>query len=441
MDLFEYMREQQKETEAPLASRLRPTTLDEMVGQQHIIGKDKLLYRAIKADKLSSIILYGPPGTGKTTLAKVIAHTTSVEFLQINATSAGKKDMEEVIAQAKNNQGMYGRKTILFIDEIHRFNKGQQDYLLPFVEDGTIILIGATTENPYFEVNGALLSRSIIFELKSLSKEDIRTLILRAVTDREKGLGAYNAVIDDDALEFLADVANGDARAALTAIELGVLTTERSADGKIHITLAVASECIQKRVVKYDKSGDNHYDTISAFIKSMRGSDPDAAVYYLARMLYAGEDIKFIARRIMICAAEDVSNADPMALVVATSAAQAVERIGMPEAQIILAQAVTYVASAPKSNSAVCAISDAMAAVRDTMTAPIPVHLQDAHYKSSQKLGHGVGYKYAHDYPNHYVKQQYLPDGLTDRMFYHPSENGYEKTIREYFEKIKGMQP
>ena len=440
MDLFEYMREQQKETEAPLASRLRPTTLDEMVGQQHIIGKDKLLYRAIKADKLSSIILYGPPGTGKTTLAKVIAHTTSAEFLQINATSAGKKDMEEVIAQAKNNQGMYGRKTILFIDEIHRFNKGQQDYLLPFVEDGTIILIGATTENPYFEVNGALLSRSIIFELKSLSKDDIRTLILRAVNDREKGLGAYDAVIDDDALEFLADVANGDARAALTAIELGVLTTERSADGKIHITLAVASECIQKRVVKYDKSGDNHYDTISAFIKSMRGSDPDAAVYYLARMLYAGEDIKFIARRIMICAAEDVSNADPMALVVATSAAQA-ERIGMPEAQIILAQAVTYVASAPKSNSAVCAISDAMAAVRDTMTAPIPVHLQDAHYKSSQKLGHGVGYKYAHDYPNHYVKQQYLPDGLTDRMFYHPSENGYEKTIREYFEKIKGMQP
>ena len=437
MDLFEYMREQQKETEAPLASRLRPTTLDEMVGQQHIIGKDKLLYRAIKADKLSSIILYGPPGTGKTTLAKVIAHTTSAEFLQINATSAGKKDMEEVIAQAKNNQGMYGRKTILFIDEIHRFNKGQQDYLLPFVEDGTIILIGATTENPYFEVNGALLSRSIIFELKSLSKEDIRTLILRAVNDREKGLGAYDAVIDDDALEFLADVANGDARAALTAIELGVLTTERSADGKIHITLAVASECIQKRVVKYDKSGDNHYDTISAFIKSMRGSDPDAAVYYLARMLYAGEDIRFIARRIMICAAEDVSNADPMALVVATSAAQAVERIGMPEAQIILAQAVTYVASAPKSNSAVCAISDAMAAVRDTMTAPIPVHLQDAHYKSSQKLGHGIGYKYAHDYPNHYVKQQYLPDELVGQTFYHPTDIGYEKVIGDRLKRLR----
>lgn len=438
MDLFEYMREQNQEKESPLASRLRPTSLDEVVGQQHIIGKDKLLYRAIKADKLSSIILYGPPGTGKTTLAKVIANTTSAAFLQINATSAGKKDMEEVILQAKNNQGMYGKKTILFIDEIHRFNKGQQDYLLPFVEDGTIILIGATTENPYFEVNGALLSRSVIFELHNLSKEDIKTLILRAVNDKEKGMGAYNAVIDEDALEFLADVANGDARAALTAIELGILTTERAEDGKIHITLDVASECIQKRVVRYDKSGDNHYDTVSAFIKSMRGSDPDAAVYYLARMLYAGEDIKFIARRIMICAAEDVSNADPMALVVATAASQAVERIGMPEAQIILAQAVTYVASAPKSNSAVCAITDAMETVKNTMTAPVPGHLQDAHYKSAGKLGHGEGYKYAHDYPKHYVKQQYLPDGLTDKVFYRPSENGYEKQIRAYFKDIKG---
>ncbi len=438
MDLFDYMREQNQEKESPLASRLRPTTLDEMVGQQHIIGKDKLLYRAIKADKLSSIILYGPPGTGKTTLAKVIANTTSAEFLQINATSAGKKDMEDVIAQAKNNQGMYGKKTILFIDEIHRFNKGQQDYLLPYVEDGTVILIGATTENPYFEVNGALLSRSIIFELRNLSTEDIKTLILRAVNDSEKGMGAYHAVIDEDALEFLADVANGDARAALTAIELGILTTERSEDKKIHITLEVASECIQKRVVRYDKTGDNHYDTISAFIKSMRGSDPDAAVYYLARMLYAGEDIKFIARRIMICAAEDVSNADPMALVVATSAAQAVERIGMPEAQIILSQAVTYVASAPKSNSAVNAISAAMDVVKNTKTAPIPVHLQDTHYKSSGKLGHGLGYQYAHDFPNHYVEQQYLPDELTEEQFYIPGENGYEKNIREYFYKIKG---
>ena len=330
MDLFEYMRSQNMESEAPLASRLRPTTLDEVVGQQHIVGKDKLLYRAIKADKLSSIIFYGPPGTGKTTLAKVIAHTTSAEFMQINATSAGKKDMEEVITAAKNNQGMYGKKTILFIDEIHRFNKGQQDYLLPYVEDGTIILIGATTENPYFEVNGALLSRSVIFELKKLSKEDIRTLLLRAISDKEKGMGAYNAAIDDDALEFLADVSNGDARAALTALELGVLTTDRSEDGIIHITIDVASECIQKRVISYDKSGDNHYDTVSAFIKSMRGSDPDAAVYYLARMLYAGEDVKFIARRIMILASEDIGNADPMALTVAVSAAQAVSLSARP---------------------------------------------------------------------------------------------------------------
>ncbi|MBQ8279006.1 MAG: replication-associated recombination protein A [Roseburia sp.] len=437
MDLFDYMREQNQEKESPLASRLRPTTLEEVVGQQHIIGKDKLLYRAIKADKLSSIILYGPPGTGKTTLAKVIANTTSAAFLQINATSAGKKDMEEVVEQAKNNQGMYGKKTILFIDEIHRFNKGQQDYLLPFVEDGTVILIGATTENPYFEVNGALLSRSIIFELKNLSTEDIKTLLLRAVNDVEKGMGSYNAVIDEDALEFLADVSNGDARAALTAIELGILTTERGADGKIHITLEVAGECIQKRVVRYDKTGDNHYDTISAFIKSMRGSDPDAAVYYLARMLYAGEDIKFIARRIMICAAEDVGNADPMALVVATSASQAIERIGMPEAQIILSQAASYVACAPKSNAAYMAIAEAMDVVQHTKTAPIPVHLQDAHYKGSAKLGHGEGYQYAHSYPKHYVKQQYLPDGLTDKVFYKPSDNGYEKQIQEHFKWLR----
>ena len=437
MDLFEYMREQQKETEAPLASRLRPTTLDEMVGQQHIIGKDKLLYRAIKADKLSSIIFYGPPGTGKTTLAKVIANTTSAEFMQINATSAGKKDMEEVVAAAKNNQGMYGKKTILFIDEIHRFNKGQQDYLLPFVEDGTIILIGATTENPYFEVNPALLSRSVIFELKKLSTEDIRTLLLRAVNDTEKGMGSYHAQMDDDALEFLADMANGDARAALTAIELGILTTDRSEDGIIHITLDVASECIQKRVINYDKTGDNHYDTISAFIKSMRGSDPDAAVYYLARMLYAGEDVKFIARRIMILASEDIGNADPQALQVAVAAAQAVERLGMPEARIVLAQAVTYMASAPKSNSAINAIDKAMRVVQETKTPPVPVHLQDAHYKSAGKLGHGKGYKYAHDYKNHYVKQQYLPDGLTGEVFYEPSENGYEQQIRAYYKKIK----
>ncbi|MBS6954085.1 MAG: replication-associated recombination protein A [Enterocloster asparagiformis] len=437
MDLFDFMRESKMETESPLASRLRPRTLDEVVGQQHIVGRDKLLYRAIKADKLGSIIFYGPPGTGKTTLAKVIAGTTSADFRQINATVAGKKDMEEVVKAAKDNMGMYGKKTILFVDEIHRFNKGQQDYLLPFVEDGTLILIGATTENPYFEVNGALLSRSRIFELKPLEKDDIRELIRRAVYDKERGMGAYDAVIDDEAAEFLADTANGDARAALNAVELGILTTERGPDGKIHIDLGAAQECIQKRVVRYDKNGDNHYDTVSAFIKSMRGSDPDAAVYYLARMLYAGEDIKFIARRIMICASEDVGNADPQALTVAVSAAQAVERIGMPEAQIILSQAVTYVATAPKSNAACMAVSAASEAVAAQRTMPVPVHLQDKHYKGAQKLGHGVGYKYAHDYPKHYVKQQYLPDGMEGSVFYEPSDNGYEREIRRHMRWLR----
>ena len=426
------------EKESPLASRLRPETLDEIVGQQHILGKDKLLYRAIKADKLSSIILYGPPGTGKTTIARVIAGTTRAVFTQMNATVAGKKDMEKVVADAKDRRGMYGQKTILFVDEIHRFNKGQQDYLLPFVEDGTVILIGATTENPYFEVNGALISRSVIFRLEPLNKEDIKVLLRRAVYDMEKGMGVYRAEIDEDALEFLADMCNGDARNALNAVELGVLTTEPSADGKIWITLDVAAECIQKRVTLYDKNGDKHYDTISAFIKSMRGSDPDAAVYYLAKMLYAGEDVKFIARRIMICASEDVGNADPMALTVAVSAAQAVERIGMPESQIILSQAASYVACAPKSNSACNAIFAAMDSVKRTKTT-VPVHLQDAHYRGHENLGHGIGYKYAHDYPNHYVEQQYLPDEIKDEKFYIPSENGYEKNIREYFKKIKGQ--
>ena len=438
MDLFDFMRENTMDKESPLASRLRPATLDEVVGQQHIIGKDKLLYRAIKADKLGSVIFYGPPGTGKTTLAKVIANTTSADFKQINATVAGKKDMEEIVKEARDSLGMFGRKTILFVDEIHRFNKGQQDYLLPFVEDGTLTLIGATTENPYFEVNGALLSRSRVFELKPLEREDIRELIRRAVYDRDKGMGAYNAVIDEEAMNFLADVANGDARAALNAVELGIMTTERdAADGKIHIDIDVAQECIQKRVVRYDKDGDNHYDTISAFIKSMRGSDPDAAVYYLARMLYAGEDMKFIARRIMICAAEDVGNADPQALVVAVAAAQAAERIGLPEAQIILSQAVTYVASAPKSNAACNAVFEALEAVRSSKTMPVPVHLQDAHYKGAAKLGHGQGYLYAHDFPNHDVKQQYLPDGMEGSVFYRPTENGYEKKIKEHMEFIR----
>lgn len=433
------MRENNKDKESPLAARMRPRTLDEVVGQQHIIARDKLLYRAITADKLSSIIFYGPPGTGKTTLAKVIAGTTKAEFTQINATISGKKDMEEVVQKAKDNLGMYGKKTILFIDEIHRFNKGQQDYLLPFVEDGTVVLIGATTENPYFEVNGALISRSVIFELKPLTAEDIKVLLNRAVTDKERGMGAYRAVLEPDAADFLADLADGDARHALNAIELGILTTNRSDDGLIHITKEVAEECIQKKVARYDKDGDNHYDTISAFIKSMRGSDPDAAVYYLARMLNAGEDPKFIVRRMMVCASEDVGNADPMALQMAVSASLAVERLGMPEARITLAQAASYIATAPKSNASICAIDEALETVRKTGNLPIPPHLQDAHYKSAAKLGHGIGYKYAHDYPNNYVEQQYLPYELNGKEFYRPSGNGYEVRIKEHMKKIKGL--
>lgn len=436
MDLFDYMRETSKEKESPLASRIRPTTLDEVVGQKHILGRDKLLYRAIKADKLSSVIFYGPPGTGKTTLAKVIANTTSALFKQINATVAGKKDMEAVIQEAKNALGMYGKKTILFIDEIHRFNKGQQDYLLPFVEDGTIVLIGATTENPYFEVNRALLSRSTIFELKPLEKEEIQTLLIRAITDSKRGMGSYHAKIEKDALEFLSEIAGGDARMALNAIELAILTTKRNEDGWIHLTMDVVQECIQKRAVRYDKDGDNHYDTISAFIKSMRGSDPDAAIYYLARMLYAGEDIRFIARRIIICAAEDVGNADPQALVVAVAAAQAVERLGMPEARIPLAQAVVYIATAPKSNASYMAIDKALEIVKNRQIKTVPPHLQDCHYKGAVNLGHGVEYKYAHDYPKHYVEQQYLPDELVGMQFYQATDNGYEAKIKRYLRNI-----
>lgn len=437
MDLFDYARNLNREKESPLASRLRPKTLDQVVGQEHIIGKDKLLYRAIKADKIRSVIFYGPPGTGKTTLAKVIAGTTSAEFTQLNATVAGKKDMEAVVEKAKENMAMNGRKTILFVDEIHRFNKGQQDYLLPFVEDGTVILIGATTENPYFEVNTALISRSIIFELHPLNTENIKELIYRAVNDKENGMGIYHAAIDEQAVEFLAEIANGDARTALNAVELGVLTTDPSEDGVIHITLDVAEQCIQKRALRYDKTGDNHYDTISAFIKSMRGSDPDAAVYYLAKMIYAGENVDFIARRIMICAAEDVGMANPQALVVAASAATAVHQIGMPEARIILSEAAIYVATSPKSNSAINAIDAAMNTVQNTATAQVPTHLMDSHYKGSSKLGHGIGYQYAHNYPNHYVEQQYLPDGLEDKKFYEPGDLGYETEVKEYFKKIK----
>ncbi len=439
MDLFDYMKEKSSKTDAPLASRMRPESVDEIVGQEHILGEGKLLRRAILADKLNSLIFYGPPGTGKTTIAKVIANTTHALFEQINATSSGKKDMEEVVSKAKESLTMYGRKTILFIDEIHRFNKGQQDYLLPFVEDGTVILIGATTENPYFEVNPALVSRSLLFELQPLEPKDVEKLLQRAVEDEEKGMGAYGAVLEEDARTFLADICGGDARSALNALEIGVLSTAPSADGLIHITLDVAEECIQRRKLRYDKGGDNHYDVISAFIKSMRGSDPDAAVYYLARMIEAGEDPKFIARRIMICAAEDVGMADPRALMVAAAADFALERVGMPEGQIPLAEAAVYVATAPKSNASYMAIENARNAVRQTQIKTVPPHLQDAHYKGAAKLGRGTGYKYAHDFPGHYVRQQYLPDELAGAVFFEPGDNGYEKEVKEYMEWCKSL--
>ncbi|MBS4960593.1 MAG: replication-associated recombination protein A [Clostridiales bacterium] len=440
MDLFEYNAKKQMEKEAPLAARLRPQTLDEFVGQEHIIGKNKLLYRAIQADQLSSIILYGPPGTGKTTLAWIIAHTTKSEFVQLNATTAGIKEIKDTIDHAKQRLGMNGKKTILFIDEIHRFNKAQQDALLPHVENGIVILIGATTENPYFEVNKALVSRSIIFELEYLKKDDIKKLLYRAVKDCERGMGVYHPVLDEEAADFLSDMSNGDARNALNALELAILTTERSDDGKIHVTLEVAEECIQKKALNYDKNGDNHYDTISAFIKSMRGSDPDAALYYLGKMLYAGEDPKFIARRIVICSSEDVGNADPHALQVAVAAAQATEFIGMPECRILLAQAVTYVACAPKSNASYMGIEKALSDAQNIPVKGVPSHLRDCHYPGANQMGHGVGYLYAHDFPGHYVKQQYLPDELLGRSYYEPTENGVEKRIRESLMKLRGKK-
>ena len=438
MDLFEYNIEQNMKKNAPLAARMRPESLEEFVGQEHIIGKGKLLYRAIKADQINSVIFYGPPGTGKTTLAKIIAKTTKRVFVQLNATTSGIKEIKDVVSEAKTRNGMTGGKTILFIDEIHRFNKTQQDALLPHVEDGTIVLIGATTENPYFEVNKALVSRSIIFELKQLESKDIEKLIKRAVTDSEKGYGYFDIDLKEDALKFLADMANGDARAALNAVELAVLTTDKNKDGKIVISMDVAQECIQKRALNYEKDGDNHYDTISAFIKSMRGSDPDAALYYLAKMIYAGEDPKFIARRIVICASEDVGNADPHALQVAVSAAEAVNFIGMPESRIILAQAVTYISCAPKSNASYMGIDKALSDVRNIKIKSVPNHLKDAHYSGAKELNHGVGYKYAHDYEGHYVKQQYLPDELAGRRYYEPSDNGVEKKIKESLKRLRG---
>ena len=416
MDLFDYMKSLNKQEE-PLASRMRPTTIDEIVGQKHILGKNKLLRRMIEADRLRSIILYGPPGTGKTSIANVIANTTKSKFVPINATNSGKKEMSDVIEQAIHEKRSTGKKTILFIDEIHRFNKAQQDYLLPFIENGTVILIGATTENPYFEINKALISRSNVFELYPLTEDEIKQYLMKSLTNKEKGMGNYNAEITDDALNYLTVITGGDLREALNALELAVLTTKER-EGKITLDLDVIRECVQKRTTKYDKDSDSHYDTISAFIKSMRGSDPDATLYYLARMLYAGEDIKFIARRIMICAAEDVGLADPNALIVATNASLVVERLGMPEARIPLAEAALYVAKAKKDNSAYLAIDKALDFVKNHPDYDIPNYLKDMHYKDANKLNHGIGYKYPHNYPGHFVEQQYLPDKIKNEKFY-----------------------
>ncbi|MDE4541644.1 replication-associated recombination protein A [Thermoanaerobacterium sp. R66] len=437
MDMFQFAQNNFRKNNAPLADRMRPTTLDEFVGQKHILGHDKLLYRAIKADKVRSLIFYGPPGTGKTTLANIIANTTKSSFEKLNAVTSGVTDIKKIVNESKDRLSMYGKRTILFVDEIHRFNKSQQDALLPYVEDGTIILIGATTENPYFEVIRPLVSRSMIFELYPLSDDDIREIVLRALNDEKRGLGNEKIKITDDALNHIIAYSDGDARTALNAIELAFLTTERDENGVINIDIEVAQECIQRKVLKYDKNGDNHYDTISAFIKSMRGSDPDAALYWLAKMIYAGEDPMFIARRIVICAAEDVGNADPNALNIAVSAMQAVNQIGMPEGRIILAQAAIYVACAPKSNSAIMGIDSALDDIKNLKTGAVPKHLQDAHYKDAKNLNRGVGYKYAHDFKNHYVKQQYLPDELIGKKYYCPSAMGYEKKISDWLKFLK----
>lgn len=435
MDIFEMQYNQAIKSNGPLAERIRPDSLEYFVGQEHIIGKGKILNRAIEADKLSSAIFYGPPGTGKTTLSRIIAEKTNNNFTTINAVTSGIKDIKEKIDEAKNNLSLYNKRTILFIDEIHRFNKSQQDALLPYVENGTIILIGATTENPYFEVNSALISRSLIFEFKKITEDDIKKVLLRAIKDKTNGYGNLNISVEDGALEHIIDCCNGDVRKALSSLELGVATTKPNSEGVINITLEVAEECIQNKKILYDKNGDNHYDTISAFIKSMRGSDPDAAIYWLAKMIKAGEDPKFIARRIIICASEDVGNADPRALEVAVNAFKAVEIIGMPEGRICLAQAVTYIACAPKSNAAYKAINIALDAI-EKYTNEVPNHLKDRSYAGASKLNRGTEYKYPHDYSKSYVKQNYMPEQIKGIKFYDPKESGYEARMKKFLEYL-----
>lgn len=436
MDLFEYNAQNELKKSSPLAYRMRPETLDEFVGQEHIVGKGTLLHRAIQADQLGSVIFYGPPGTGKTTLARIIANTTKAHFSQLNAVTAGKKDIEAVIAQARTSMGMTGTRTILFIDEIHRFNKAQQDALLPAVEEGIVTLIGATTENPYFEVNNALLSRSRIFQLQPLEKRHIIQLLHRAIEDDMKGMGAMHAVITDEAADFLAELSGGDARSALNALELGLLTTPKNDEGKIVLDLTTAEQCIQKKAFRYDKDGDAHYDVLSAFQKSIRGSDPDAAIHYLARLIEGG-DLKSICRRLLVIASEDIGLGYPNAITIVKSCVDAALQVGFPEAQLNLAQAVLVLATAPKSNSAGEAIGKALQDVRTKEVGVIPPHLRDAHYSGSSHLGHGVDYLYPHDYPNHYVKQQYMPDALLGTRYYSPGDNKNERAIREYMGKLK----
>lgn len=438
MTLFEQHRQTLAEAEAPLAARMRPRTLEEFIGQDHMIGPGRLLRRAIQADQLSSLIFYGPPGTGKTTLARIIANTTQAHFISINAVLAGVKEIRDAIATAQEKRGQYSQKTILFVDEVHRFNKAQQDALLPWVENGTVILIGATTENPYFEVNKALVSRSRVLQLKSLSETDLRQVIEQALQDPERGYGRLNIRVENAAIEHLVNVANGDARAVLNALELAVETTPADADNVIQITLEVAEESIQQRAVLYDKEGDVHFDTISAFIKSIRGSDPDAALYWLARMVYAGEDPRFIFRRLAILASEDVGLADPQAVVVVTACAAAFDRVGMPEGRYPLAQATLYLATAAKSNS-VMGFFDALSAVEQARESEVPTHLRDAN-RDKHSFGHGAGYLYPHAYRDHWVAQQYLPGSLQGQVFYQPSSQGYEDQIRQQVARQREAQ-
>jgi putative ATPase len=429
VDLFEYSISDELKKEAPLAARMRPRTLDEMVGQEHILGPGKLLRRAIEADRLGSIILWGPPGTGKTSLASVIANTTESAFEAMSAVMAGVNELRQLIAAAKNRRVMTGRRTILLVDEIHHFTKTQQDALLPHVEEGLITLIGITTENPFFEVIGALVSRSRIFRLEPLGDDDVALILRKALADDERGLGEREVELAEDALAHLVRVAGGDARIALNALELAAETTEPDEDGVIRVGLEIAEDSIQQRALLYDKDGDAHYDTTSAFIKSLRGSDPDAALYWLARMIHSGEDPRFIVRRLIIFASEDVGNADPQALTVATSAAQALEWVGLPEAQYNLAQAAVYLSTAPKSNSA-SGYFQALAEVREEGVIEVPDHLKDPS-RDGEALGHGKDYKYPHDHQDHFVVQKYLPDRLQGRRYYDPSDQGYEKEIRK----------